>query len=215
MLTEDEFFDFHLTTPDLNVMLIRVRGPGLPMGRDNTVQRPQQQVVVPCDSRSGAPLQQSQTQPSVARAKRVYSSAASAAQMHHTQPCWRPAQVQSCLRAHARAPGPPQDKDSGDLVTFCTGVRAGDTLMPMWCGTAYDNEKSRTCSSYFNMLYEVRGLPQAWQFLVSIKLAFGWGACACVPGWRRVLAPSGAHLHAARSSSVPCFAKPASPTTRT
>lgn len=69
VLTEDEFFDFHLTTPDLNVMLIR-------------------------------------------------------------------------------------DKDSGDLVTFCTGVRAGDTLMPMWCGTAYDNEKSRTCSSYFNMLYE-------------------------------------------------------------
>lgn len=48
-----------------------------------------------------------------------------------------------------------QDKESGGLVTFCTGVRAGDTLMPMWCGTDYDNEKSRSCSSYFNMLYEV------------------------------------------------------------
>ena len=106
------------------------------------------------------------------------------------------------------------------MVTFCTGVRAGDTLMPMWCaagagagcgpawpqrrrsralrplrlglppapppararpracprtllsspahthppptrptrrcGTDYENEKSRSCSSYFNMLYEVR-----------------------------------------------------------
>ncbi|EFN59064.1 expressed protein [Chlorella variabilis] len=69
VLTEAEFYDFHLTTPDLTVMLIR-------------------------------------------------------------------------------------DKDSGGLVTFCTGVRAGDTLMPMWCGTDYDNEKSRQCSSYFNMLYE-------------------------------------------------------------
>jgi hypothetical protein len=48
-----------------------------------------------------------------------------------------------------------QDKDNGQLVTFCTGVRAADTLMPMWCGTDYDNEKSRSCSSYFNMLYEV------------------------------------------------------------
>ena len=48
-----------------------------------------------------------------------------------------------------------QDKETGALVTFCTGVRAGDTLMPMWCGTDYDNEKSRSCSSYFNMLYEV------------------------------------------------------------
>lgn len=28
--------------------------------------------------------------------------------------------------------------------------------MPMWCGTDYENEKSRQCSSYFNMLYEVR-----------------------------------------------------------
>lgn len=49
---------------------------------------------------------------------------------------------------------PLQDKDNGELVTFCTGVRASDTLMPMWCGTDYENEKSRSCSSYFNMLYE-------------------------------------------------------------
>jgi hypothetical protein len=25
--------------------------------------------------------------------------------------------------------------------------------MPMWCGTDYDNELNRTCSTYFNMLY--------------------------------------------------------------
>ncbi len=55
-----------------------------------------------------------------------------------------------------------QDKESGELVTFCTGVRAGDTLMPMWCGTDYENEKSRSCSSYFNMLYEVRSRPLSW-----------------------------------------------------
>ena len=42
------------------------------------------------------------------------------------------------------------------MVTFCTGVRADDTLMPMWCGTDYENENSRKCASYFNMLYEVR-----------------------------------------------------------
>lgn len=69
VLTEAEFYDFHLTTPGLNVMLIR-------------------------------------------------------------------------------------DKDTDKLITFCTGVRAGETLMPMWCGTDYENEKSRQCSSYFNMLYE-------------------------------------------------------------
>jgi hypothetical protein len=56
-----------------------------------------------------------------------------------------------------RPPWPtPQDKADDKLVTFCTGVRSGDTLMPMWCGTDYDNEKSRACASYFNMLYEVR-----------------------------------------------------------
>lgn len=48
-----------------------------------------------------------------------------------------------------------QDKETGAMVTFCTGVRADDTLMPMWCGTDYENENSRKCSSYFNMLYEV------------------------------------------------------------
>lgn len=69
VLTEAEFYDFHLTTPDLSVMLMR-------------------------------------------------------------------------------------DKDDGSIITFCTGVRAGSTLMPMWCGTNYDNEKSRSCSTYFNMLYE-------------------------------------------------------------
>jgi hypothetical protein len=49
-----------------------------------------------------------------------------------------------------------QDKETGSMVTFCTGVRADDTLMPMWCGTDYENENSRKCASYFNMLYEVR-----------------------------------------------------------
>ncbi|GAB4819106.1 hypothetical protein N2152v2_006152 [Parachlorella kessleri] len=40
------------------------------------------------------------------------------------------------------------------IVTFCTGVRAGDTLMPMWCGTDYDHELAMKCSTYYNMLYE-------------------------------------------------------------
>jgi hypothetical protein len=25
-----------------------------------------------------------------------------------------------------------KDKEDGRIITFCTGVRAGDTLMPMW-----------------------------------------------------------------------------------
>ena len=37
------------------------------------------------------------------------------------------------------------------IVTFCTGVRAGDTLMPMWCGTDYDHELAMKCSTYYNM----------------------------------------------------------------
>ena len=65
------------------------------------------------------------------------------------------------LSSPSRLSLPPlQDKETGSMVTFCTGVRAGDTLMPMWCGTDYENENSRKCASYFNMLYEVRrGVP--------------------------------------------------------
>lgn len=47
-----------------------------------------------------------------------------------------------------------RDVASGELVTFCTGLRVGDTLMPLWCGTNYDNALARKCSTYFNMLYE-------------------------------------------------------------
>ena len=39
----------------------------------------------------------------------------------------------------------------GKLITFCTGVRVDDTIMPMWCGTDYDNPLARSCSTYFNM----------------------------------------------------------------
>lgn len=45
-----------------------------------------------------------------------------------------------------------QDTSKDDqLVTFCTGVRSGDVLMPMWCGTDYDHELAMKCSTYFNM----------------------------------------------------------------
>lgn len=47
-----------------------------------------------------------------------------------------------------------RDPAAPKLITFCTGVRHGDTLMPMWCGTDYDNELQRKCSTYFNLLYE-------------------------------------------------------------
>ncbi|GAB4815785.1 hypothetical protein N2152v2_002831 [Parachlorella kessleri] len=48
-----------------------------------------------------------------------------------------------------------RDNDQrGRIVTFCTGVRTGDTLMSMWCGTDYDNPLSRSCSTYINCQYE-------------------------------------------------------------
>lgn len=60
---------------------------------------------------------------------------------------------------HTRTPGLTlltirDSSQGGRLVTFCTGVRDGDTLMPQWCGTDYSNELSRKCSTYFIMLYE-------------------------------------------------------------
>jgi len=47
------------------------------------------------------------------------------------------------------------NRDPADpkLVSFCTGVRSKDVLMPMWCGTDYENDVHRTASTYFNMLY--------------------------------------------------------------
>ncbi|KDD72317.1 hypothetical protein H632_c3522p0, partial [Helicosporidium sp. ATCC 50920] len=47
-----------------------------------------------------------------------------------------------------------RDVATGQLVTFCTGLTEGDTLMPLWCGTDYENELAKKCSTYFNMLYE-------------------------------------------------------------
>jgi hypothetical protein len=46
-----------------------------------------------------------------------------------------------------------RDPANKRLVSFCTGVSWRDVLMPMWCGTDYSNELNRTCSTYFNMLY--------------------------------------------------------------
>lgn len=48
VLTEDEFFDFHLTTPDLNVMLIRVRGQPAAQHRGSTVVARAGQGSMPC-----------------------------------------------------------------------------------------------------------------------------------------------------------------------
>jgi hypothetical protein len=39
------------------------------------------------------------------------------------------------------------------LVSFCTGVHWGDVIMPMWCGTDYENPLNRQCATYFIMLY--------------------------------------------------------------
>lgn len=41
--------------------------------------------------------------------------------------------------------------NEGRLVTFCTGVQVDDTLMPLWCGTDYENPLAKQCSTYFNM----------------------------------------------------------------
>lgn len=51
-----------------------------------------------------------------------------------------------------RHPAAAQDtSQGGKIVTFCTGVRSGDVLMPMWCGTDYDNELAMKASTYYNM----------------------------------------------------------------
>lgn len=47
-----------------------------------------------------------------------------------------------------------RDPENKKLVSFCTGIKAGDALLPMWCGTDYENDLQRTCATYFNMLYE-------------------------------------------------------------
>lgn len=46
-----------------------------------------------------------------------------------------------------------RDPANPKLVSFCTGVRWQDVIMPLWCGTDYENDLNRTCSTYFNMLY--------------------------------------------------------------
>lgn len=45
------------------------------------------------------------------------------------------------------------DNDNHKIISFCTGVTWKDVIMPMWCGTDYENELNRTCSTYFNILY--------------------------------------------------------------
>ena len=45
------------------------------------------------------------------------------------------------------------DPDNHKMISFCTGVTWKDVIMPMWCGTDYENELNRTCSTYFNILY--------------------------------------------------------------
>lgn len=44
----------------------------------------------------------------------------------------------------------PADKK---LVSFCTGLTWKDVIMPMWCGTDYENPLNRSCATYFIMLY--------------------------------------------------------------
>lgn len=39
------------------------------------------------------------------------------------------------------------------LVSFCSGLTWKDVMMPMWCGTDYENPLNRTCTTYFIMLY--------------------------------------------------------------
>ena len=58
------------------------------------------------------------------------------------------------------------DKEGGGtggrkLVSFCTGVRYRDVLMPMWCGQDYGCELVRTKSTYFVMLYSYVKLAMA------------------------------------------------------
>jgi hypothetical protein len=43
--------------------------------------------------------------------------------------------------------------DDRKLVSFCTGLTWRDVIMPMWCGTDYENPLNRSCATYFIMLY--------------------------------------------------------------
>ena len=45
------------------------------------------------------------------------------------------------------------DPKQKKLVSFCSGVHWGDVIMPMWCGTDYENPLNRSCATYFIMLY--------------------------------------------------------------
>jgi hypothetical protein len=45
------------------------------------------------------------------------------------------------------------DPDNRKLVSFCSGLTWKDVIMPMWCGTDYENPLNRTCATYFIMLY--------------------------------------------------------------
>lgn len=45
------------------------------------------------------------------------------------------------------------DPDNHKIISFCTGVTWRDVIMPMWCGTDYENDLNRACSTYFNILY--------------------------------------------------------------
>lgn len=151
VLTEAEFYDFHLTTPDLSVMLMRVGAACAMTIRKLGVcgqHSPRASGVCPC----------------------LVGTACKQRQPPH------------CIALCASSPFAPQDKDDGRIITFCTGVRAGATLMPMWCGTDYENEKSRSCSTYFNMLYEVRLHPAMHGPFRSAALLQSTGRASCVGG---------------------------------
>lgn len=74
---------------------------------------------------------------------------------------WRctPMRTPSNLPAHFRAPRraapAAQDKVTGALVTFCTCLRVGRTVIAMWVGTDYNHPRARAAATYFNLLYEV------------------------------------------------------------
>lgn len=45
------------------------------------------------------------------------------------------------------------DRENKKIISFCTGVVWRDVIMPMWCGTDYENDLNRSCATYFNILY--------------------------------------------------------------
>jgi len=84
----------------------------------------------------------------------------------------------------------------------------------MWCGTDYDNEKSRSCSSYFNMLYEVRRLSggrgvgsgegeeralRAWRGFADGRTCSAAGLLQC-----RGQPHTGTHLEPSRAALLAC-----------